>query len=317
MNRSASRLVLAVLGTFAVIASSTVVAAQDTATTPDSAATTPAPAAAGPEPVRILWADGVENAYPRWSKDGKRILFQSNRGGKWQLYVMDADGANERRITDGDHNENFPDWSPDNEWIAFVSDRDGNEEVYVMRADGTEQRNLSRHPGRDIHPYWAPNGKKLLFNSTRDAKHFQIYSVHTDGTNLERLSTSDDDHTCARLSPDGRRMVYLANLTMGQDDVIVADSLAQKPANVTNDAAADGWPVWTPDGSRIVYASGQGSFSLFSMNPNGSDRRRLTSPRPPFTDARPSVSPDGRRIVFNRAQGKTIGIYVLELHSPG
>ena len=140
-----------------------------------------------------------------------------------------------------------------------------------------------------------------------------VHAKFADGTELERLSTSPDDHTCARLSPDGTRMVYLTNLTMGQDDIVVADSLARNPVNVTNDAAADGWPVWTPDGSRIVYASGRGSFSLWSMNPNGSERKRLTSPKPPLSDARPSVSPDGKRIVFNRAQGKTIGIWVLEL----
>ena len=51
------------------------------------------------------------------------------------------------------------------------------------------------------------------------------------------------------------------------------------------------------------------------MKADGTDRRRLTTPKAPWTDARPSVSPDGRRIVFNRASGKTIGIYVLELGS--
>jgi TolB protein len=268
------------------------------------------------EPRRILWMDGVENAYPRWSNDGKRVLFQSNRDGKWQLYVMDADGKNERRISDGAHNDNFPDWSPDNRSIAFISDRDGNEDVYVMASDGTGVRSLAPHPARDLHPYWSPDGRTILFNSMRDVERFQIYSVRADGTALKRLTTSPDDQTCARLSPDGRRMVYLANLASGHDDVLTADSLARGETNVSNDAAPDGWPAWTPDGRSIVFAKsadGGATFALYSMRADGFEVRRLTRPAAGWTDARPGVSPDGKLIVFNRARGKTIGIYVLDL----
>jgi TolB protein len=266
------------------------------------------------EPARILWMNGVENAYPRWSNDGRRILFQSNRGGKWQIYVMNADGSYQQRITDGRANDNLPDWSPDNQSIAFVSDRDGNEDVYVMRMDRSALRDLSHHAARDIHPYWSHDGRHILFNSDRAVGRFQVYSVRPDGTDLKRLTDSPDDQTCARLSPAGDRMVYLANLVEGRDDVIVADSLGGHPQNVTNDAAPDGWPTWTPDGARIVYASqAAGRFALYSMKPDGSDVRRITRPETPWSDARPCVSPDMRRIVFNRERDGTIGIYVTPL----
>src|SRR5262245_10214252 len=77
----------------------------------------------------VLWQDGVKNAYPRVSKDGSRILFQSNREGKWQIFIMSADGSGLVQVTSGDANNNFPDWSPDNSAIAFVSDRTGNEDI--------------------------------------------------------------------------------------------------------------------------------------------------------------------------------------------
>ena len=79
----------------------------------------------------ILWEDGVENAYPRWSNDGNKILYQSNRTGRWQIYIMDKDGSNNKRVTNDKYNNNFPAWSPDNKQIAFVSDRRGNEDIYV------------------------------------------------------------------------------------------------------------------------------------------------------------------------------------------
>src|SRR5664279_931222 len=98
------------------------------------------PAAGGPPPEsakQILWVEGAKNAYPRWSKDGARILYESNRTGKWQLHVMDRDGSRDHAITSGSADNQLPDWSPDNAWIAFTSNRDGNDEIYVMREDGT------------------------------------------------------------------------------------------------------------------------------------------------------------------------------------
>lgn len=262
----------------------------------------------------LVWQEGVKNAYPHWSKDGARILFQSNRSGKWQVYVMDADGSHVQRVTNDDANDNFPDWSPDNQRIAFVSDRDGNEEVYVMRMDGSQLRNLSNDPARDIHPYWTPDGKSLLFNSTRDGDKLQIYEVSGDGTGLRRLVTSPDDDTCAHVGPVGDRFLYLSNLSTGQDDVMLRSRDGTRPINLTHDLAADGWPVWTPDGKRVVFSSARdGTFCLYAMEVSGAAARQLTSVQPPFEDARACVAPDGKRIVFNRDQGETIGICVIDL----
>jgi Tol biopolymer transport system component len=267
------------------------------------------PARAGSEPRTILREEGVKNAYPRWSRDASRILYQSNRSGKWQLFVMDRDGSHRTPLTDGSFNDNYPDWSPDNSSIAFVSDRDGNEEVYVMNADGSGLRNLSKSPAQDIHPYWSPDGTKILFNSTRDADRLQIYEATVATGEIRRLVDSPDDDTCARISPRGDRIVYLANLATGHDDIIVRKRDGSAPVNVTDDAPADGWPVWTPDGDRIVFSSRPaGAFALYVMAANGSQRRQITFPSPGDSDTRANVSRDGRQIVFNRDRGSTIGI---------
>ena len=117
---------------------------------------------------KVLEKKDVEYAYPRWSKDGKHILFQSNESGKWQIYVMNENGSNIRQITKDSSNNNFLDWSPDNKKIAFVSDRTGDEEIFVMNANGTDQKQLTFTHARNIHPYWTPKGDKIFFNSTRD-----------------------------------------------------------------------------------------------------------------------------------------------------
>lgn len=281
------------------------------------AATTPPPGWLT-EPRVVLWEEGVKNAYPRWSRDGRKILYQSNRGGKWRLYVMDRDGSNQQALTDGTSNDSFPDWSPDNKWIAFVSDRTGNEDVWVMRADGTAPRNLTRNAARDIHPYWSPDGRTILFNSTRDAAdRLQIYELTLASGRIRRLVQTPDDDTCARVSPRGDRIVYLANLAAGRDDVIIRSRSGASPVNATNDARPDGWPAWTPRGDRIVYSSWTpGGFALFDMKPDGTDRRPLTAPPEGSSDARAMVSPDGKALVFNRDRGETT-IAILTVELPG
>lgn len=263
----------------------------------------------------VVWMEGVENAYPRSSQDGSQILFQSNRSGKWQLYLMDADGGNVQQLTQGDHNNNFPDWSADNRKIAFVSDRDGNEEIYVMNRDGSNLTRLTNNPARDIHPYFAPDGKSLLFNSSRDnANSFEIYESDLNGKNQKRLSNTPEVETCARFSPDGKKILYLKGFPDGSDDIFVMNADGSNPVNLTQTPQMEGWPAWSPNGSKIIFSSRRnGAYRLYEMNADGTDIRQVSFPESPRYDARAGYASSGNRVVFNRQMDRTIGIYILNL----
>ncbi|HYG03618.1 MAG TPA: DUF5050 domain-containing protein, partial [Chryseosolibacter sp.] len=262
----------------------------------------------------------IENAYPRWG-DNNKIIFQTNRDGRWQIYSMNEDGSNQKNLSNDNYNNNFVSTSADGKLIGFVSDRDGNEEIYTMNADGTNVRRLTNSPGRDIHPYFTPDGKRIFFNSTRDDRsNFDVYTMNLDGTDVSRLTKTPDDETCARLSPDGKSMILLAGMSsIMNDEVQMLDANGTNTRNLTKSPAAEGWPTWSTDGKKVYYASNpEGTFRIYEMNADGNNRRQLTSVNAPFMDARPEISPDGKKMLFNRQvterNGKnTIAIYIRRL----
>ena len=78
------------------------------------------------------------------------------RDGNWEIYVMNADGSNQRNLTDHNEYDEHPSWSPDGTSIAFTSDRDGNWEIYVMNVDGSNQTRLTDNSAYDGYPSWSP-----------------------------------------------------------------------------------------------------------------------------------------------------------------
>ena len=177
---------------------------------------------------------GIENAFPAWSPDGSKIVFQSNRTGEWHLYVMNPDGSAVVDLTPGMTDCRNPSFSPDGSAIVFYSAMAGNDDIYVMNSDGSGIRNLTNHPARDIHPHWSPDGKRIVFNSLRDdARAFDLYAMNADGSGVVRLTATPEQETCAQFSRDGSRMVFLRGFANGNDDILVTGSDLKDDRNLS------------------------------------------------------------------------------------
>ena len=109
-----------------------------------------------------LNAGQVANTWPDISPDGRTICFSSSRAGDFDLYLMDADGGNVRRIVEAPGMDTRPAWSPDGRRIAFTSNRDGDYEIYLVNADGANARRITHRPGKDDYAVWHPAGDRLL-----------------------------------------------------------------------------------------------------------------------------------------------------------
>lgn len=287
-------------------------------TTTQPAAAVPAAPGSSAEARVLLHEPGIENAYPRLAADGRRIVFQSNRGGRWQLWLMDVETGEQRRLTDDAYNNNFVDWSADGEWLAFVSDRDGDEEIYRMRLDGRDLERLTNDPGRDIHPYFAPDGASLLFNSTRGNGSLDLYRLDLEGRAVLRLTDTDESDTCARYSPDMRHLVFLRN-DAARDDVMIMDMATRAVSNLTNTPRVmDGWPMYSADGAWIYYSTmATGAHSIHRVRPDGTGDQTLTRATPGEEDGRAFVSRDGRTLIFNKRRAGGIDILALDLGGLG
>jgi Tol biopolymer transport system component len=137
---------------------------------------------------------------PAWSPDGRKLAFVSRRDGNSEIYVMNADGSDQRNLTRHAASDQSPAWSPDGQSIAFVSRRSGLAEIHVMNADGSDQRNLRVRVGRDSGLGWSPDGRKIAFT----AGSTEVYVVNADGSGRRQLTRSPWANWFAGWSPGPR-----------------------------------------------------------------------------------------------------------------
>ena len=198
---------------------------------------------------------------PRWSPDGRRVAFTSNRGGSFNLYVMDADGRNLLRLTDHSGNDRDPSWLPDGQSLVFSSDRDrgpGRSDLYLLRlADGHVDRLTVYFGGYAIMPNVSPDGNWVAFAAqTFPVEGGWAWQVHV----LEistRLTWAFDESGPAcwpSWSPDGQSIAHV-RLDREPSWIQVLSSFGTSPQPVPGDPVRwHYYPDWSPD-NRLLAIS--------------------------------------------------------------
>lgn len=134
---------------------------------------------------------------PTWSIDGKQILFtrqivETTDTGKvtnGEIFIMDKNGQNERRLTNKKGYDSGAKFSPDGKKIAFYGPNDtGNFELFIMNADGTGMMNLSNDELEDYSPDWSPDGKWIAYTSGT-SKQYDVWVIHVKTKKKIRLTT--------------------------------------------------------------------------------------------------------------------------------
>jgi Tol biopolymer transport system component len=224
---------------------------------------------------------GGDDGYA-WSPNGRRLAFLSDRDGNFEIYVVNADGSGERRLTSAPESDGGLVWSPDGRKIAFVRsilDRYGittRSEIYVMDADGSGQRALGRGGG----PVWSPDGRKIAFRSERTGK-AELFLVNVNGSGLVNLTRNPAADGGPIWSPNGKK-IYFVRGRYGKSDVYAMNADGRGARNLSRNPepphdGRDNSPAVSPDGRRIAFVSERsGTQQIYAMNADGSGLRRLT-----------------------------------------
>jgi TolB protein len=239
------------------------------------------------------------------------IAFYSERDRNAEIYVINADGTGERRLTNNNADDVTPDWSPDGEQIAFGSTVDNNGDIYIMKADGSDQRRLTHHEAEELHPDWSPDGRRIAFVSDRDGD-MEIYVMDIDGANQVRLTYSPAGDMSPDWSPDGTQIIFNSERD-GNWEIYVMDSDGANQRPLTESPEWEIFPAWSPDGTKITYFSmipGGRRQDVFTMNADGTGVLQLTD-RPNTVDEDPVWSPDGSQIAFQSDRDRNFEIYVM------
>jgi len=284
----------------------------------------------------------VRDSYPQLSPDGTRVVFQSNRDGTNQVWIMNPDGTGVTQLTQAPgEGAETPAWSPDGRQIVYARYlEEGNNDVFVMNQDGTDSRQLTFGPGYDGHPHWTADGERIVFNSDRDTpdhdapwneRWHDIWSVRPDGSDAIKHTDCRSVCTYGSLSPDGTQVLYRkVDATPGLDwsleaieknsEIYLADRDGSGARKIASHPAFDGWPLWSPDGHWIVFASNRTgpalTGQLWVVRPDGEDLRQITMGD--WGHAQPSFSAAGDLILAYRfqefADWEYGGVVMLPVH---
>jgi Tol biopolymer transport system component len=254
---------------------------------------------------------GAPAAHAAFPGSNGRVAFVSDRDGNKEIYTMNPDGTDQRRLTSNSTLDESPVVSPDGRRIAFTSLRNGNLEVYAMNADGTGQTNVSNSPGADLKPAFSPDGR-IAFVSTRDSGNLEIYAMNADGTGQTRLTTDAGFDDSPTFSPDGRRISFSSTRASGDHEIYTMATDGSDVRRLTSTSYADFSPSYSPDGAKIAFTSDRNGTDneIWVMDVNGAGQTPLTASA--GDDAFPSFSPDGRQIAFESKRDGNYEIYVTD-----
>lgn len=260
------------------------------------------------------------------TRDGTSTNPQLSLALDTEIYLMDGDGSNVRRLTNNSYGDCFPSISPDGEKIVFDSNRLRKDteplntsDLFVMNTDGTNQTYITRGSSAT----WSRDSKSIAYHAsasgtgrpkalfpgaaTNDSDIFVVNVVRKAAKpkNITNNPAAIDDD--ADWSPTEDKIVFVSkqvddNPTNAVSaEIYVIDASGRgKPIRLTNNNEEERAPAWSPDGKRILFMCRRGGsdFEICVMNSDGTGQVQITNNT--VGDLTSSWSPDGRKIVVHR-----------------
>lgn len=239
-----------------------------------------------------------------------RIAFANNSTKRKEIYMVDYDGYNLKKLTKDNSIALLPRWSSDGTKIFYTTYRRGNPDVYYIDLKEGRIKPLIRGKGLNLIGGVSPDDKRIVLTMSRGSNP-NIYLKEIDSGLLSRLTDSYGVDGSPSFSPDGKFITFVSNRS-GNPQVYVMDLLTKESRRITKLNWTD-TPQWSPNGDWIVFAGRASSshpIDIFLVDITGGQLRQLTADSGSNED--PTWSPDGRFIAFTTTRAGKRQIYVMD-----
>ncbi len=260
---------------------------------------------AGQAAPRQLTRGTSTDARPRWSPDGRSILFVRSNS----LWSVDVGDGEPREIIRDAYN---PNWSHDGTQIVF----ERRFQIWTARADGSQQAEVAGVPRRELalSPRWpafSPDSSRIVYFDSDSTPMGDLWLIPRTGGTPERLTSAPALGSAPVWSVDGRRIIYSSQ--RGGSRTLWQVSVADKAATpLLVGSGDDDFPDLSADGSRIVYTNSREHYSLVASDPDSGNERELHESRLPLLG--PELSPDGKTVaLFGFARSGGVQLFTLPL----
>ena len=244
---------------------------------------------------------------------GTHIYFVSDRTGHKEIWSMDPDGANQKRLTSFNSISIMPAVSPDGSKIAFTSFAHGNPAIFILSTEtGRRLPFYNQVASLNATPDFTPDGKQILYSSSASG-YAQIYVANLDGSNLRRISSSRAIEVEPKVNPKTGTDIVFVSGRSGPQQIFRMNFDGTGVERLTNGEGEASNPSWHPDGQVIAFSwtrgYATGNFNVFLMDVAKREFNQLTHSE--GRNENPSWAPDGRHLVFMSTRSGTHQIYSM------
>ena len=211
---------------------------------------------------------------PRWSKDGNRLIYSSERYRQWGIYLLDFTKMAEAKVFSSKGTNIAGDFFPNADSFVFSSSMGGSPDLYIYGISTSKLTKLSSSRGIDVSPSVSPDGSQICFVSDRDGTP-QLFIMGSDGYAVRRLTFQGSYNTAPSWSPKGDKIVF-SGRQGGKNHIFTVNPDSSGLTQLT-DKGNNEAPSFSPDGRYIVFSSDRdGDRAIYIMRANGEAQKRIT-----------------------------------------
>ena len=256
-------------------------------------------------PERLIFSTR-QDYEPRFSADGRKLAFSSDRSGSNEVWTCDANGDHPQQLTSMNATMTAgARWSPDGQRLVFLSTQEGQQEIYLLSADGGKPVRLTNNPAHESAPSWSRDGRWIYFASNRSGR-FEVWKMTPD-PQATPVQVTRNGGFAALESVDGKTLYYSRALRGG------IQTIWQMPVEGGPDTelgiSTNTWGDWDVTDRGIYFVSPQGKVMFYNFATKSASPLLALDKRPAFGLA---AAPDNSQVLFTQFDSESSELVLIE-----